>query len=294
MRFVIDYNQSINRVFTKKVISDLISTGSNEVYDFVVKRFLVDSESKTNRELISEIYAHLRSSYRNEYYYTNTLLNKLLIGIHSVTTTTALSQVHIADHIADFVMINGVGKVYEIKSDLDNFERLTDQLYDYYKAFSYVSVLAAEHEYFHVVKVLEKLGEMGDSVGIYPFSENDTIFSKTKGRSPTRFDDNLDHKCIFNLLRKSEYTNLLKEHFGFVPNVAPAFYYKECLKLFSTIDILLAQKLTFLELKKRNKITTQELVSIPTELRSVVYFSNYSHKTDKINHFLCQTYKGGS
>ena len=35
-----DYNKSINRVFTKKVFHDLISTGSNEVYDFVVKRFL--------------------------------------------------------------------------------------------------------------------------------------------------------------------------------------------------------------------------------------------------------------
>ena len=68
VRFVMDYNQSINRVFTKKVISDLISTGSNEVYDFVVRRFLVDSESKTNGELISEIYAHLGQSYRNEYY----------------------------------------------------------------------------------------------------------------------------------------------------------------------------------------------------------------------------------
>ncbi|MCR5121159.1 MAG: hypothetical protein K6B74_01925, partial [Ruminococcus sp.] len=71
---MVDYNRSINRVFTKKVFHDLISTGSNEVYDFVVKRFLVDTENKTNGELISEIYSHLGSSYRNEYYYINTLL----------------------------------------------------------------------------------------------------------------------------------------------------------------------------------------------------------------------------
>ena len=290
---MMDYNQSINRVFTKKVISDLISTGSNEVYDFVVRRFLVDSESKTNGELISEIYAHLGQSYRNEYYYTNTLLNKLLIGIHKVTTTTALSQIRIADHIADFVMINGDGNVYEIKSDLDNFERLTDQLYDYYKAFSLVSVIVSEHEIDHVVRVLEKLGDMGSSVGVYPFSENDTIFSKTKGRPPKRFDENLEHKCLFNLMRKSEYTALIKKHFGYVPDVAPAFYYTECLNMFCTIDILLAQQCTFVELKKRNKITKQEFVSIPPELRSVVYFSNYSHKINEINDFLGRTYEGG-
>lgn len=289
-----DYNKSVNRIFTKKVIYELISKGSNEVYDFVVKRFLVDTESKTNGELISEIYTHLRKSYRNEYYYTNTLLNKLLVGIHSVTTTTALSQVRIADHIADFVMLNGDGKVYEIKSDLDNFERLNDQLYDYYKAFSYVSVLTSEHELFHVEQVLDKLNDMGSSVGIYVLSEKGTIFSKTKGRSPKRFDNNLDYTCLFNLLRKSEYTKLISTHFGYTPDVAPAFYYKECLKLFSELDILTAQKLTFDELKKRNKISKQELKKIPAELRSVIYFSDYINRSEEINQFFDRLYEGGN
>lgn len=289
-----DYNKSINRVFTKKVIHDLAFTGHNSIYDFVVKRFLVDTENKTNGELISEIYSHLGKSYRNEYYYTNTLLNKLLVNIHSVTTTTALSQVRIADHIADFVMINGEGKVYEIKSDLDNLERLTDQLYDYYKAFSYVSVLASEHELNHIEQLLSKLGDMGNAVGIYVLSEKDTIFSKKIGRQPTRYNENLDHKCLFNLLRKAEYTGLIQRYFGILPDVAPAFYYKECLKLFSTIDILTAQKLTYVELKKRNRITKEVFNSIPFELKSVVYFSDYSRITERINHFLCEPYRGGN
>ena len=288
-----DYNKSINRVFTKKVFHELISTGSNEVYDYVVKWFLNDSEEKTNGELISEIYAHLGENYRNEYYYTNTLLNKLLVNIHSVNTTTALSQVRIANHIADFVMLNGEGKVYEIKSDLDNFERLNDQLYDYFKAFSYVSVLASEHELEHVERVLDKLGDMGSAVGIYVLTENDKIFSKNKGRKPLEYNENLDYNCLFNLMRKSEYTNLIKEHFGFVPDVAPAFYYRECLQLFNSIEIKLAQNLTYIELKKRNGITKQALKSVPLPLESVVYFYNFSGKIDEINQFLSQTYKGG-
>ena len=56
------------------------------------------------------------------------------------------SQVRIGHSIADFVMINGEGRVYEIKSDLDNFDRLYDQLRDYYRAFSKVSVLVSIHE----------------------------------------------------------------------------------------------------------------------------------------------------
>ena len=162
-----DNSRVINRVFTRTVMNDLIKKGHSEIFDVVVQRYIDDPEGKNHGELISEIYSHLGDSYRNEYYYMNTLLNKLLVGIHSVNTTTALSQIRIADHIADFVMINGEGQVYEIKSDLDNFERLSDQLYDYYKAFSKVSVLASDHERERVEKVLDKMGDMGNSVGIY-------------------------------------------------------------------------------------------------------------------------------
>ena len=135
-----DKTRAINRVFTRKVICDLLQGKRNDVFDYVVKRYINDVGSKDHGELISEIYAHLGKQQRNEYYYMNTLLNKLLDGIHNVNTTTALSQVRIGHSIADFVMINGEGKVYEIKSDLDNFGRLKDQLSDYYRAFNKVFI----------------------------------------------------------------------------------------------------------------------------------------------------------
>lgn len=141
-----DNSRAINRVFTRKVICDLIENGRNDVFDYVVKRYIDDPSNKNHGQLISEIYAHLDKQQRNEYFYMNTLLNKLLCGIHNVNTTSAFSQVRIGHSIADFVMINGEGRVYEIKSDLDNFDRLYDQLRDYYCAFSKVSVLASIHE----------------------------------------------------------------------------------------------------------------------------------------------------
>ena len=286
------FNRSINRVFTKKVISDLIDNGSNEIFDYVAKNYLIDPESKTNGEIISEIYEHLSDTYRNEYYYMNTLLNKLLAGIHNVNTTTALSQVRIADHIADFVMINGEGRVYEIKSDLDSFERLNDQIYDYFKAFSKVSVVASEHEREHVERVLEKLGKMGEAVGIYVLSEKDTIFSKTRGREPKEYNENLDYKSIFTLLRKREYENIIAEYFGEIPEVAPVFYFKACFECFCKIPILEAQELTFEELKKRNKISKAIFKSIPIELKSVVYFSGIYDRLPEIMQFMQQTYRG--
>lgn len=90
-----DNSRAINRVFTRKVICDLIENGRNDVFDYVVKRYIDDPSNKNHGQLISEIYAHLDKQQRNEYFYMNTLLNKLLCGIHNVNTTSAFSQVRI-------------------------------------------------------------------------------------------------------------------------------------------------------------------------------------------------------
>ena len=64
--------------------------------------------------------------------------------MHSVNTTTALTEVAIAKSKADFVLINGKAVVYEIKTELDNLERLCSQIDDYYKAFDHVAVVTYE------------------------------------------------------------------------------------------------------------------------------------------------------
>ncbi|MFT4105511.1 MAG: sce7726 family protein [Lacrimispora sp.] len=285
-----DSSRAINRVFTRKVICDLLQGKRNDIFDYVVKRYINDPESKNHGELISEIYAHLGKQQRNEYYYMNTLLNKLLDGIHSVNTTTAFSQVHIGHSIADFVMINGEGRVYEIKSDLDNFDRLNDQLSDYYRAFSKVSVLASIHELEKVKEVLSTFGDMGAAVGIYVLSEQSTIFNKERSREPVAFHDMLDHTNIFKLLRKREYESVLFRYFGQVPQSDPVFHFKNCLEYFQRIPIIDAQKLAFQELKKRNKITVEEFGNIRSELKSVIYFSGLIRKLPELNELLQTRY----
>ncbi len=285
-----DKTRAINRVFTRKVICDLLQGKRNDVFDYVVKRYINDVGSKDHGELISEIYAHLGKQQRNEYYYMNTLLNKLLDGIHNVNTTTALSQVRIGHSIADFVMINGEGKVYEIKSDLDNFGRLKDQLSDYYRAFSKVSVLASIHELENVKRVLSTLGNMGEAVGIYVLSEHDTIFNKERSREPKEFRSKLEHESIFKLLRKCEYDNVILQCYGAVPKADPVFHFRVCLDKFKKIAILDAQNLAFQELKKRNKITVEEFEKIQPELKSVVYFSRLVSKLPELDKVLKTKY----
>jgi len=287
---MVDTSRAINRVFTRKVILELLKNGKSEVFDCVVKRYIDDVENKDHGQLISEIYTLLNKQQRNEYYYVNTLLNKLLCGIHNVNTTTALSQLRIGRSIADFVMINGEGKVYEIKSDLDNFERLYNQLRDYYGAFSKVSVLASIHEQGKIKEVLSSFGEMGEAVGIYILSEQSTIFSKERSREPQEYNKLLKHNSIFKLLRKREYENVIKKYYGYLPVADQVFYFRTFLEYFTNIPIVDAQKLAFNELKKRNTITIQEFEKIQPELKSVVYFSNLMKKMPEIDKVLQTKY----
>lgn len=49
-------SRAINRVFTHKVILDLIEDGKSDVFDYVVSRYVDDPENKNHGQLISEIY----------------------------------------------------------------------------------------------------------------------------------------------------------------------------------------------------------------------------------------------
>jgi len=94
-------------------------------------------------------------------------------------------------------------------------------------------------------------------------------------------------------LHKHEYESILLQHFSSLPVASQAFYYGECLKLFSEIPILDAYNTAIKQLKKRNRITISEFEKVPYELKSLIYFSKPSKSDWKtINVFLNQKYGG--
>ena len=165
-------NLILNRFFTQNVFLDMLrsSSSNNVTYGAVIKRFINDPENLENGTLISEIYHFMSKSYRNEYFYQNTLLNKLLLGRHSINTTTALTQIPISKSKADFILINGKAVVYEIKTELDTFDRLETQLRDYYKGFNHVCVVTSEGQYERARTILDDT-----PVGIYVLTSKNTI-----------------------------------------------------------------------------------------------------------------------
>lgn len=278
---------NLNRIFTRHMLRQFMNGKTDNVYATVVKRYISNPNQKNNRQLISEIYCELKNNYRNEYFYKNTLLNKLLLGVHSINTTTALTEVAIAKSKADFVLINGKAVVYEIKTELDNLERLSSQIDDYYKAFDHVAVVTFEKNLVQLQKVLDNIDK---PVGIYVLRKNGKLGTVQK---PQKYVEDLNKEIIFKLLRKNEYEKIIGRYYGYLPEVSQFKYYTACKQLFLQIPLEESYLNVLKILKKRMQLEKEEFVKVPYELKFLTYFMELKCEDyQKLEMFLEQQYGG--
>lgn len=87
-------------------------------------------------EAIAKLYEILKNRYCNEYIYKNTIVNELLLKKYDLKQTVLLNEFSINRSVADLILVNGEPILYEIKTALDNTERLHSQIEDYRKAIS--------------------------------------------------------------------------------------------------------------------------------------------------------------
>lgn len=203
----------------------------------------------------------------------------MLLGVHSPRTTTALTEVPIGNSKADFILINGKAVVYEIKTALDNFDRLDVQIKDYYKAFSRVVVVTPEENFESLWPKLQN-----SPAGICVLTKKNTLSMR---KEPIEYTLELSKLIMFKILRKSEYEQILIKYFGTLPDVSQFEYYRACQKLFERLSTDIAYKEIIKVLKLREKIDIVEYSKIPYELKFLVYFSNYKKSDyEKLHHFL--------
>ncbi|MEB4869029.1 sce7726 family protein [Priestia megaterium] len=253
-------NMYLNRFFSKKYLMDNLSSKvfNGEVFN----------------EELEKNYNVLTKGYRNEFFFKSTLFNKLVLGKHSLNTTSAFSEMMVGKSKADFVLINhNRGIVYEIKTDLDNLTRLVYQLEDYSRAFSEVYVVTSEKNYYPVYKVVK---ESNPSVGIVVLTDKVCLSVRKKA---VENNNNLNHEVLFKLLRKKEYEEILVSKFGCLPEVKPVQYFKASLQWFKTLNIKEAQILVMNKLRKRIVVEDDEVFKdLPMPIRWLIYTGNFKHK----------------
>ncbi|MFS8189169.1 sce7726 family protein [Rossellomorea marisflavi] len=218
------------------------------------------------------LYKELETSYRNEFYYKNTLFNKFVLGTYSLNTTVALSEIEIDNSKADFAIFNKNDSfVVEIKTDLDTLDKLIYQIEDYYKVFSLVYVLTSENYYYQVYRIVKNT-----NVGIMVLTKRSTISIR---KVATKDFSKLKHENLFRLLRKKEYEELIEEEFEEPPVVKPIFRYSVYLDIFRQLDANKSQKLVFSKvLRRKNSYDVEYLKRVPLELRWLVYQSNLNRE----------------
>ncbi|MDG3063066.1 sce7726 family protein [Lacticaseibacillus casei] len=260
-------NSKLGQLFSPSTLRKLID---DPTMPFITRLKQTQNAPIPNKKLFDEAYALMAKQYRNEYFFKNTLLNKILLGRHSIRTSTAIRELPVAGSILDFLIINGVGQVYEIKTKLDNLKRLSSQLSSYYKAFKYVSVVTDNS---HAEVLYEQL--QGTDVGLVVLTPRQTLSTLIE---PKEHLADLNQAVMFKILRKSEYETALLDYFHVLPDVSQFEYYRTCLKWFEEIDVEICHQYLLRALKTRNNVRKHEKAfnNVPTSIKELVYFQDYS------------------
>ncbi|OJW12773.1 sce7726 family protein [Mucilaginibacter sp. 44-25] len=224
-------------------------------------------EKCTFRDLIQHSHDHLLRNYRHEYLYKNALLNSYVLENYSLADTVILNEFKIGNSKADSVLVNGTNKVFEIKTELDNPDRLNSQLGDYYKAFSEVYVVV----YHAHVERYEQL--LDQHVGIMMF-KNCRIEIYREARPD---NSKLEGTAMLKALRKDEYLQVVQRLYGSVPIAQPVHLFKSCLEVISKFAADEVQSEFLRVIKQRINHEVNAVVSkadIPDTLRLSCYHSN--------------------
>lgn len=222
------------------------------------------SSSTRNHDVVDAAYEVLSERYRSEYFYKNLITSKIFVGRHRASNAVLLNEFRVGNAVADCVLINGTGVVYEIKTEFDSPDKLDRQLANYYQAFPLVNVVAHANTAERYLRALE-----GSSAGLLVVGARGRLSTAKEAESD---ESSLDTRTMFNALRLAEIELVLRERFGVLPNVPNGIRYSEYLALAKKLPVVEFQRTMQKALKLRAPRGDRALLveSELASLRSVV------------------------
>lgn len=269
-----------NRVFSPSVVN-LVQNGESvgEVDQLLLRaskteELALRSGVPSRGEVLEALLRWQFHHYRNEYLYKNLIAEKLFLGTHSLNTATLLTEFRVGGSVADAVLINGEATAFEVKTELDSPTRLLKQIEDYQKAFPSVVVVTHHSMFGDYEKVLE-----GSGVGITVLTARRTL---SKVVSPQWTESKLDVTTMMKSLRKNEYSNIVRDVYGCVPEVPNTMFFRECLRKSLKIDPDEYQKRFYQQLRLRQLAAGVDRKEL-NPIRSLVFKANPSiEKQDRL------------
>lgn len=239
-------------------------------------------ESDSLRNWLDCLYRLMCRNYRCEYLFKNALANKIFLSRHNIHRSYFTSEIRAGKSRADTVILNGTSSVYEIKSDLDSFERVSKQLADYGKVFDKIFVVTSP-------KNAEQAFNLVPShVGVIAMLDDSTL---SPLKEPLSNKKNVEPSTIFDCLRQPEYCKIIRSQFGDIPDVPNSRIYRECKDLFCNLSPKVAHDNMVTAVRTRGKKKTFEILidSAPYSLKhACISFSGSQKQASQITEKLHQ------
>jgi hypothetical protein len=248
---------AISRLFSSSVIREMARTGKSPLFAKLANQSLLLTSFPSYLpvgQLFDEAFSILkREGFRHEYIYKAALIHKILLGTHSLQTSSMLNEFRVCDCKADLVILNGTATVYEVKSERDSLSRLERQLSAYTKVFGQVFVIAAES---HIDEVRQAIPE---EIGILQLTRRHQI-STLREAADRR--ENTSPAAIFDSIRTIEARAILLSQGVSIPHVPNTILNSVLRQLFIRLDARTAHDGMVQVLKKtRNLLPLSDLVA---------------------------------
>jgi hypothetical protein len=211
----------------------------------------------------------LGRDYRNEYYFKSQLVSKIVFGRHSPRTSSALIELPMGKSCADMMIINGTSTIYEIKTDFDDFSRLTGQLADYCTRADRVNVVVSE------AKASAAERSLSESIGVIAVRKRGQLTTVREGISHLW---QIDTDQLFQLLRTNEAARIVQRTHRYEATGPSGLAWPLMRELFSELPVEVAHRETLIELRSRGQVACR-LTSTPTfpaSLRCLAYAAELS------------------
>ncbi len=256
---------AIVRLFSPSVFREMARSGrSDYLRRLLTETGLAEScrPNTTVGEAFDSAFKILRvAGHRNEHVYRSAIINKVLLGTHSLNSASMLNEFRVRTSKADLVILNETATVYEIKSERDSLARLVAQIDNYYRVFGRVNVIASESHVAHIVK------SVPSCVGVLCLSNRYQISTV---REATDCTDRICPVTVLESLRAAEAVEILESLDIPVPQVPNTRRHALLRELFAPVDPVMLHKEMVQTLRKtRNQAPLQDLVSaMPYSLKA--------------------------
>ena len=236
---------ALSRLFSSSVYREMAMKGCSPLFARLFGLTGLSNQSideSTVGAAFDAAFSVLRNSgFRDEYVFRAALTHNILLGRHSLNTTSMLTEFRAGSCKADLVILNGTSTVYEIKSDRDSLTRLANQISNYRKVFAKIYVIAGEA---HVHEVLESTSS---DIGVMSLAREDRIRTVREAADRANF---VCPKTIFDSLRLEEARSILRAFKVSVPDVPNTMLHSAMRDCFSRIEPAEVHSLMVKTLKK--------------------------------------------